>query len=1534
MPIRAPHFGIQYFVAGDTYSGSVDTNRFTIIDSNMAFISDVIGSGVIEGWDVAVSNSLILSVTKGWGLIGRTIKKNYGGYTKTLVDNNTYYVWMRSRVNAESQLSGFSNLISTTYIDSIPPPAPTGLKVLTSSVGSVKLSWDASTATDFNYYEIYRSIDNINFQSVGTTQSNIYDDTELAQNSLYFYKLKAYDLSNNASSFSSVIASTTLVDTTAPANPRNVTVVADTTILHLNWDEPAYGEIAYFNLYVSPLDDENNKIGVTELIIVDKDKNNYTITSLDNDITYQIDLRAVSNNGVESEGVILKSTPRFRDGPPGIIDLSILDYESLTSNGRNGLNLSWASYPNSYEIFDGNTIITIKEYLSDDYINTSESIIVLPNITTKSIETFKYQNSGRVFTKGIEPRTKYLISVRNVDRQGRSSIPKTVKHVTRNYLSPSAPVNLSVTKQISGSLYFAFANSSSIFVENLLTITFSKNNTTQTILSNYSLGTNNFYILSAEEAITGASFNFSVRCMDEYNLLSDAANISYINVADNQTDLPPLPLLYGYAGDKVNTLIWEDLIPEIVVNYRLYRALDNYNLEPSDFALQEIIPANVHKYDDYDVSNNTAYAYFITTVDRYGNESRSFISSRFNTQPFVTLIPKMRSPLPPIEDLQINVLGQSIGLSWQPTSGIFDGYEIYRSIGNKYSFELLDTITSAETYYLDQNVLQKTGSYYYVVRKFRNEAELFVTESSGLISDAIPLRQIKITNGNVSITDIERNIKNLQDPIKYETQNILAQHKHDFTTTDKRISLYEANEINDWYSDDNQTFYTFDDISNGVFSSLTLNDTNVSQFGIYYEIDLSLGKITFEKPLAVVENTTATREYPFTSVPVVKLRLLNMGETQNTLSEYRLAKVNATQVGSGQFIKKQINNLHHDGRTKEKLSPNFIKLDTLDSGYRWYIPSSDQSFIGDAKVFYDIVKIFGTDASLLASTSDGIYTSDDYGVTWRLQSYTATPVSRFLYSDTYKTYFAASNAGLLYSSGNTASNFTRWGEVAGGENAKVIRDIAEDADGVIYVSSDLGVYKLVKSAVDNNFYLQQLPIFGPDSTEAYAIVYDNHAGRILVSNNLGLFESYDQGDNWFFTDEFTEQKEIFKFLIIGSYIYALTNFMLFRKSINDLFYKRVAVFEEATTARNLVFVFDKLFVATDVGLLVSDSNSNIYTDANIAFKYAYTALRYKDKILPPCSINVINNQLFVGTESKLFLTSEPNKLSLHWEEDNKIIPLVRVNGVEQYIGYRFTTSTSYLNRFLCFDVKLDVGATVEVANNFQVYQATNGGWVEDNFIASVTLYIDGVSVNTMSLAEKPATLLEQFTLPTYNDINSHKVKADHFAAKFIESKNILISKNLDDTGSFLSFISFDKKSVSRMFIYYNRFLSQVYEEIQNLTVMTDFKVLLLNNIDESKIDSFANLYGTFGTYLQYTSNKQITPGVFGSEISNNKIDDKYVGSVEPVSLGFAGGGSSIYGGLLDADTSSDSQQSLGGQTGQSDGSSTDGKGGVNPLPGG
>jgi chitodextrinase len=341
MAEKTPHFGIEYFVLGDYYSGAIDKRRFDTIDQGMAFISDLIGPGVIQGWSMSVDNNLTLKVTEGWGMIGRQITKTYGDYARSLVDNSQYYIWMRGRPGVTGQLSGFSNIVSINYFDSTPPAVPANIKATGTSIDSLSLSWDANNDYDFSKFLIYRSVDNISYELIFDTDNNSYTDTGLTENKIYYYKIKSVDFSGNTSNFSSVLTTVTNADLSVPANPTNVQVVSGKNLIYLTWNSAAFGDISKYVAEVTPISVDGIVQGLTVLYEANYDKVDLTINNLDNDQLYLIVLKSVSTNKVQSSGVPKRATPRFYVGPPDILFINVIDYENITSQNRNGLNISW-----------------------------------------------------------------------------------------------------------------------------------------------------------------------------------------------------------------------------------------------------------------------------------------------------------------------------------------------------------------------------------------------------------------------------------------------------------------------------------------------------------------------------------------------------------------------------------------------------------------------------------------------------------------------------------------------------------------------------------------------------------------------------------------------------------------------------------------------------------------------------------------------------------------------------------------------------------------------------------------------------------------------------------------------------------------------------------------------------------------------------------------------------------------------------------------------------------------------------------------
>jgi hypothetical protein len=1024
------------------------------------------------------------------------------------------------------------------------------------------------------------------------------------------------------------------------------------------------------------------------------------------------------------------------------------------------------------------------------------------------------------------------------------------------------------------------------------------------------------YELDSSYVTPNSRYTFEVYCVDEFDNESSvrSATFDISEFADLPKPPPPTQQI-GFAGDKQNILTWNQAQTDAVKGYRIYRALDAATINPSAFSLLETVPADMFTYTDYEVQNGTSYIYFVTTLDLYGQESLNPINDRYINYSIITLKPFSSSTLPPPISFTTTIAGNSVQLYWQPTAGEFDGYEIYRSVGNKYSFRLLATVLPSVTYYVDSNALKQTGNVYYMVRKFRNEADLFVTESNVSVSGALYLGKVTTENGNssISLTGV-RNIARLEDPVRQETRNRLAVHKHEYIDdeNDRRINLSDSMTVSDWTTDDNQTYTTVTDISETTTYTVYLNGVDASSYGLLFSLDKDIGSLTFDIRLAATGFELDEQTFPFESPPTVEVEFGNLAETQGVLPKERINGVSSQQVGIGVFEKVQIPSINHDGRIKERMEPVQIGTINIDDGYK-YAPAGEDDVIGDAVVFYCIIQSETSDI-LVAGTSDGIYTSEDFGVSWTRRFETMTPVIKFFYSSRFQTYFAATNRGILFGRGGSAGDFSIWTEVAGAENAKIVRDIVEDDNGDVFCSTDLGVYKLRRDIGQGSFFFQQTPIFGPRSTEAYAMLHDSPKHRIIVSNELGIFESTNGGVNWSFSSEFPEQRIVHAMTTVDGYIFAITDFMLWRKSPTGTVFERIGVMENSSMSRKISVWNDRIYISTDSGLLATISDSDIFTDLTVAFENAFAQLRVGADFLPSTSLEVIDDKMFVGSEDSLFISDRPGRLSLHWQNESSIIPTIYVNGERQTIGYRFSTSTDRLRRFVCFDVKQKLGSIVTIANQYKKFKAKYSGWADTNFISAVTLFVDGRKMNSISLSERPAQSMAAIVLPSYNDRNAHKAGADAAKIVFDTARTSLLAVHRNDSGVIDKLTGFTKDNVVATLYSIERFLSQIYESarvvestdsqgntVESPFVVPAFRVLLLNPTENVNMNVFGS-FGNYKTWISDTDNSTPTViGNFGSELDSDKaFPQSLIGGSGD--LGSTGGGGGIAGRPADTGT--------------------------------
>ena len=97
----------------------------------------------------------------------------------------------------------FLNLISafSICIDKDPPSLANSSLNWTATSNTIQLSWipatDIPSCSGIDYYNISRSTDGINFQIIGSSQTNSYTDSGLSSGSVYYYMIHAFDLVGN-----------------------------------------------------------------------------------------------------------------------------------------------------------------------------------------------------------------------------------------------------------------------------------------------------------------------------------------------------------------------------------------------------------------------------------------------------------------------------------------------------------------------------------------------------------------------------------------------------------------------------------------------------------------------------------------------------------------------------------------------------------------------------------------------------------------------------------------------------------------------------------------------------------------------------------------------------------------------------------------------------------------------------------------------------------------------------------------------------------------------------------------------------------------------------------------------------------------------------------------------------------------------------------------------------------------------------------------------------------------------------------------
>jgi fibronectin type 3 domain-containing protein len=1377
MPFKTKNYGLPVFSLTDVYSASSDFLRFSIIDNHLAAISSFIGDGVIDGWDlsdIAQSNSLFVRVEPGIGMMGLVVARTFGDIVFNVDDDTTVFVYMQRKYDYIGGFSSFSETVSIFNEDEFPPPSPLSITVLGWDYNFVSLRWDSSPSDepDFYQYAIYRSTDNFATEElIANSTTNEYIDSSVEENTSYAYRITSIDLTGNESVPSPPTANIlTLLDVTPPLDPYYALVFPGDEFVDIMWKESESDRIQKYEVWIQELDKEYNPIGSVSVEIVDADSTDLKIEGLVNGTFYRILIYAVSENNIYSFGVEIIDAPRSNYGPEDVSSISLSDQENSKNQYGIRMNISFVPGVDPYNEFVTERYIVT---LIENGKNTSDPIYVYDE-TSVSVDLFTIDGKYNP----VLPLTDYIVKIVSEDAEGNTSNTVVERITTSEYVSPASPSELHSYQDDDNNIIFAWVNTTSKFDHNELSLKRTDLTTAvETVIENgidYSKKTS--YRIETEDIVLNSRYTISLRSVAVSGIRSDVVNVSFETVVSMEGKIDVPSGLVSLRGEGFVRLQWDEVTSTIPSHYQIWRSpYTYYGLISSNFELLDTITADNFTYDDYSVASGGRYYYFVTTVDVFGRESLNPISDGYFYHPLVFGYYSSDQTFSAVTDVQIMSDEYDTILSWVENSDEFDGYEIWRSDGDKASWEKVGQTSKEFSVFIDENaLLVGEQNYYYMIRKYRNEAQVVTTSSTSRPVNSVLLGQITSSGGSFSIDSSAReDVAIFSDLIEQLIEDEFERNSHNLTPTstqDLRIILDKNVVVTNWSTTDNKTFTTTEEIS-GATSYVVWQSGET--------LDVPFNVDTDTKTILFSEELTASN---------IALECIGLEEVSDTLPASRVGYPSATKTYSGRFPKEQLPPIDHTGREDQDLLPLQLPMITNDDyGFEIYQNTLGViDSIGEAITFYDIMDlstvgqpfILNSSAQAVAATSRGLVRWD--GDDWEIAIETDSAPHKIYYAASIERYFALTGTSV-YISGDGIT----WVQCFGLDGIYAVRDITEDNNNNVYITTDRGVYKLDETdPLGEYLNFEQTTQMDAFTSNAFAIWNDRNS--IVVSGENELFSTINEGSTWEVFSEIETDEIVWQIIEESSgYVFALTNNSVWRKHIDATVFEAIASLN-SSLARKIQIFDGRIWISSDAGLLISTSGYNIYTDPIVLFEKSIPAINFSHKDVPITSLNATSSSIIIGTDAKVFSGNSTANVSIIFGETSPIIPSVFVDYEMQSIGFTYYTVTNTVR----FDRSLSHDSTVTVANQYKTYRARNKGWVDGRYDANLNVYKNGVLLADVTGEDvNVVASLLSVEFDDFTEFDSNTVKATDDQETFNEKVGLLVAEQDNGTDELQPYVS-------------------------------------------------------------------------------------------------------------------------------------------------
>jgi len=321
-------------------------------------------------------------------------------YTQTYLTNGTSYTYyVVANYTNPAGVSEPSNTITATLTAVYNPPQNL---TVTSSIGSVSLSWSApetgNSSTLYGYY-VYRNGSALNSSY---TTSQTYNDTSVTIGSSYTYYITAYYQSGTDSSPSNTVT-VTPVGLFNP--PRNLTTSVGYGTINLSWQAPSTGSsgtLVSYHVY-------RDSTGIESIT-----NTSYTDVNVTGGTPYSYYIVAQYTNGYSEPSNIAHATPLIANPP-----------RNLTAQAGNGsVSLTWEAPAtgnsgslSNYSVYRNNTFVTSVSNLT--YSNTgltngmSYIFHVVANYTSPAGSSIPSNSVSATPTVGFNPPQNLVATAGN-----------------------------------------------------------------------------------------------------------------------------------------------------------------------------------------------------------------------------------------------------------------------------------------------------------------------------------------------------------------------------------------------------------------------------------------------------------------------------------------------------------------------------------------------------------------------------------------------------------------------------------------------------------------------------------------------------------------------------------------------------------------------------------------------------------------------------------------------------------------------------------------------------------------------------------------------------------------------------------------------------------------------------------------------------------------------------------------------------------------------------------------------------------------